>query len=467
MRRFILCFLFLSGCVFLPFACAASQKENLDSLVEKGKLLVEKGTYDAGIAVLETVAAKDPENGKALSVLFSAYDAYAQKLSSEGHLEQAQTMLKKMEDTLQKLNSISTSEFSPDELKSQSRMKREAAEAKLFMAKQNTSAETANAIVALNSGRRKFNEAVEHFNKREYELAEELLNESIKIDPKNPFAYELLADIADLNHRLDDAGRYYKQAFSINPDQRLRAKLEKLTREKKVDQTQQEYSDEHFIIRYRRSEQFEGSEIRQFLRDAYRDISQELGFYPHYKIPVTLYTRTEYEALVGSVAHWSGALYDGKIRLPVYEGNATGQEVKKLIFHELTHAFVLDISKMRCPVWLNEGLAQYQENKIIPIPLDFLVQGIHAGLFIDPNELPTYNLSETKDQAKAFVFYLESFSIASELLTRYRWYHMKQLLTELGKGSQFEEAFEKTFNRSFRDFGSEWKTQLLSRYGKK
>lgn len=467
MKRFVLCFLFLSGFIFLSFACSASQKENLDSLVEKGKLLVEKGTYEAGISVFQSVLTKDPQHPKALNALLSAYDAYAKKLSSEGRFEKAQAMVNEMEHVLQRLNAIPDLELSADERKSRSRMTREIAEAKLFLAPQNTSTEDANSIVALNSGREKFNDAVTHFKKRDYEIAQQLLNESIELDPANPFAYELLADISNFDHKLDDAERYYKKSFSINPDPRVRAKLEKLLREKKVDQTQQEYSDEHFIIRYRRSEHFEGSKIRQFLRDAYRDISQELGFYPRYKIAVTLYNREEYVELIGSVPHWSGALFDGKIRLPVYEGNTSAQELKKLIFHELTHAFVLDLSQSRCPLWLNEGLAQYQENKIVPIPDDVFNAVISEGAFISPNELLDYNLAEADNQMKAAAFYYESFSIASQLLTRYRWYHMKQLLTELGEGVKFEDAFERTFSRSFSDFGAEWKRETFDRYDKK
>ncbi len=466
MRHLIRGFLLLSVCVFLPSGYAASQKTNVDSLIEKGKLLVEQGTYDAGIAVLETVLAKEPQNVKVLNALLSAYDAYAKKLSSEGRLEQAQTMLQKSQGILKKLDSIPDAEFSADESKSHSRIKRETAEAKLFLKSQHSSQENAASLVALNSAREKFNEAVAHFKKREYELAEALLSESIELDPKNPYAYELLGDIANLNHNLDDAERYYRQAFSLNSDKTVKARLEKLLQEKKVDQTQQKYADEHFTIRYRRSENFEGSQIREFLREAYRDISQELGFYPPYKIPVTLYNRSEYEALMGSVPHWSGALYDGKIRLPVYEGNATAKELKKLIFHELTHAFVSDLSQMRCPVWLNEGIAQYQENKIIPVP-DLLGQAIQEGFFIEPEELLTYDLSSVKGQAQAAAFYLESFSIVSELLARYRWYYLKQLLEELGKGAEFKSAFEKIFGRSFSDFGAEWKIKLHRRYGKK
>lgn len=466
MKHLIRGFLLLSVCVLLPAGYAASQKTNVDSLIEKGKLLVEQGTYDAGIAVLETVLAKDPKNVKALNALLPAYDAYAKKLSSEGRLSQAQTMLQKSQGVLETLDSIPDAEFSADELKSNSRIKRETAEAKLFLKSQRSTNENAASVVALNSARQKYNEAVAHFKKREYEIAQALLDESIELDPKNPYAHELLGDIANLNHDLDAAERHYREAFSLGSDQILKGKLEKLFQEKKVDRTQQEYSDEHFIIRYRRSENFEGSQIRQFLREAYRDISQELGFYPRYKIPVTLYNRSEYETLMGSVPHWSGALYDGKIRLPVYEGSATASELKKLIFHELAHAFVSDLSQMRCPVWLNEGIAQYQENKIIPIP-DFLGQVIQEGHFLEPEGLLTYDLASEKNQAKAAAFYLESFSIVSELLARYRWYHLKQFLSELGKGTEFKQGFEKVFGRSFSDFGAEWKIKLYRRYGKK
>ncbi len=443
----------------------------LASLIEKGETLIKQGSYPAGIAVLETVLTKDPKNTKVLSALLAACDSYSQKLMSENNFDLAQKYIKKMDDVIQKIESQPESEFSSSELKSQSRVKREIARAHAFMLNPK---EHSSDLVSLNAGRERYNEAVQYFNQRQYDVAESLLKESIELDPSNSYAHELLGEIANLTQRLDEAERHYKQAFLINPDPALRAKYEKLMREKTIDKNQQQYEDEHFIIRYRRSETIEGSEIREFLRGAYRTISQDMGHYPPYKISVALYDREEYQKLMGSVPHWSGALFDGKIRIPVYQNSPKGtlnlydtQELKKLIHHELTHAFVLDLSQTKCPVWLNEGLAQYFEDKIKPIDLAILINAVQTKTLLSIDELMFQDISKITSHGKAMLYYIESFSLVSYVLKQNRMYNLKKLLQELGKGTAFAEAFEKSFGRTFQDMAANWQGELEAKYAKK
>lgn len=461
---FILVPLVLSTLVF-------ADNPELASLIEKGETLIKQGSYPAGIAVLETVLTKDPQNTKVLNALLAACDSYSQKLMSENNFGLAQNYIKKMDDVIQKIESQPESGFSERELKSQSRVKREIARARAFMLNPK---EHSSELVLLNAGRERYNEAVQYFNQRQYDVAESLLKESIELDPSNSYAHELLGEIANLTQRLDEAERHYKQAFLINPDPALRAKYEKLMREKTIDKNQQQYEDEHFIIRYRRSEIIEGSEIREFLREAYRTISQDMGHYPPYKISVALYDREEYQKLMGSVPHWSGALFDGKIRIPVYLNSPKGtfnsydsQELKKLIHHELTHAFILDLSQTKCPVWLNEGLAQYFEHKIKPINLTILINAVQAKALLSTDELMFQDISKITSHEKAMLYYLESFSLVSYILKQNRMYNVKKLLRELGKGTAFVEAFEKSFGRTFKDVATNWQRQLEAEYGQK
>ena len=458
---FFLVFLFLTRVVY-------AENVELNSLIEKGQTLIKQGSYPAGIAILETVLTKDPKNPKVLSSLLSAYDGFSQKLMSENNFQLAQNYLKKMDDVMRKIESVPGAEPSADDSKAQSRIKREMVQARAFWL--NPKAQSPD-LVSLNAGREQYNEAVQYFNQRQYDVAESLLKESIKLDSSNAYAFELLGEIANLNQRLDEAEKYYKQAFLINSDPALRAKYEKLIREKSIDKNQQQYEDEHFIIRYRRSESIEGSAIREYLRDAYRTISQDLGHYPTYKISVVLYDRDEYQKLMGSVPHWSGALFDGKIRIPFYL-NTPGetqdvydiQELKKLIYHELTHAFVLDISQTKCPVWLNEGLAQYYENKIKTIDLALLGRAVKTKTLLSTDELIYQDISKIASHEKALLYYEEAFSFVSYILKQQRMYHMKQVLTELGKGMAFTKAFEKSYGRSFEEIAGNWQKELSEFY---
>lgn len=449
--------------LFLFFFCGVifSSDDALAPLVEKGKLLLEQGSYEAGIAVLETVMGRDPKNSEAIGLLVNAYDTYSQKLLNEGRFELAKTYMTKMEALIPQIDLMTQKEFKANFSKLQSRIKRETAQAKtVFLDTGTIQSESADELVSMNSGRHLYNQAVGHFKKHEYEIAENLLKESIKLDPSNAQAYEVLGYIANLNQKLDEAELYYRKAFSVSPTPELRERIEKLMFEKKVDDEQQEYLDEHFIIRYRRSESLEGSEIREYLREAYKMISQEFGYYPSYKIPVIIYSADEYQA-ISETPNWSAALYDGKIRIPYYRMKRGRSELRRLVYHELTHAFILDISKGQCPIWLHEGLAQYEESRVQKINVKLLDNALKQNLFIEKDELTLMNVVEFQDQSKGLLFYLESYSFVNYLINRFRFHKIKELLVELGKKTPFEKAFDDVFSSPFSVIWGDWKTTVL------
>ena len=440
-------------------SCFAANQDELSALIEKARILISQKAYQAGIAVLETVLREDPKNEKAIGAFLEACDTYSQKLIAENKLEQAQVYIKKMGDAVHKIDVI-PSEVMPGVAESQ--VKREISDAKFYMADSNGKASTE--LIAKNSSREQLNEAIKYFKKREYGMAENLLQDVVSLDPKNASAYILLGEIANLNQKLDEAETYYKKAFSLNPDPRWRERYEKLLREKSIDKNQQEYEDEHFVIRYKRSEDLPGSTIRDYLREAYRTVSQDFAYYPDYKVSVIMYDEEEYQKLMGSVPHWSSGLYDGKIRLPIYQNEKIQNDLKKLIFHELTHSFVLDLSKMQCPIWLNEGLAQYEENKAKPVPLQILAKAARTHSLMSIDEMMFLNVGQESSGEKALLFYAQSFSLTSYLIEEFRMYPMKQLLIELGDKKPFLEAFEKVYGRTFQDVASAWLEDLKRQY---
>ncbi len=60
---------------------------------------------------------------------------------------------------------------------------------------------------------------------------------------------------------------------------------------------------------------------------------------------------------------WAGALNDGRIRVPVEGLTSMTDELARVLKHELTHSFVAQKTDGHCPVWLQEGIAQYMEGK--------------------------------------------------------------------------------------------------------
>ena len=474
--RFLLAALLFLSLIFRDAALLYAGEEERVQLMKKADELLTKESYPAAIAVLETILSQDPKNAEALDRLIRACDSYIQKLVSEDRMEQVQTYLDKMEAAVQKIDTIPEPKSGASSSMTQSKIKREMANAKAFM--QDGALDKGTGLISLNAGREHYNEAVDHFLKHEYEIAEDLLKKSVELDPENPYAFELLGEIANLNHRLPEAEEYYRKASALNPDPSLKQKYEKVLRERVIDKSQQQYEDEHFIIRYRRNESLEGSRIRDFLREAYQNVSQEFGYYPKYKIPIVLYDWDEYTSLMAKIPHWSAAFFDGKIRLPVYVGALGGpahgqaggvpdeKDIRKLIQHELTHAFVLDLSKMKCPTWLNEGIAQYEENKVKAIDLSVLRDAVQTKALIGIDKFISQDVSTETEASKAQLFYLQAFSMVSYFVEHSRFYNLKQLLIELGNGASFPEAFEKVFGRTYRDMAADWQADLDRRFAK-
>jgi len=55
-------------------------------------------------------------------------------------------------------------------------------------------------------------------------------------------------------------------------------------------------------------------------------------------------------------AEWSGGLYDGRIHVPLLEGERLTPALRRTFAHELVHACLANLG--RFPAWLHEGLAQ-------------------------------------------------------------------------------------------------------------
>src|SRR5205085_9493054 len=102
--------------------------------------------------------------------------------------------------------------------------------------------------------------------------------------------------------------------------------------------------------------------MSEYLEDTYRQLSARFDLYPNTPLVVVLYPQSEYYDVTDAPS-WSGGVNDGKIRLPVKGLTSLSNELKSVLTHELTHSFVNIKTSKNCPVWLQEGLAQYEEGK--------------------------------------------------------------------------------------------------------
>ncbi len=306
-----------------------------------------------------------------------------------------------------------------------------------------------------------YNSAAAHFQKREFDLAKHDLSESLRLEPSNSHAYELLGEIAYMNQDLKDAKAQYQIAYALDPNPGLKAKIEKIIVENKTESKFSSYDEEHFIIRYRDSDKtVEGYEYRELLRLAYGEISRDFAYYFQSKIVVLLYGLEEFKQL-GGIPHWSTGLFDGKVRMPMSRGGLVDRDLSAVAHHELTHAFIAAMSLNRAPAWVQEGLAQYEEHKIRPINPALFRAALKKGSILSWEKMIQENqLLKKNDNSEVGLFYQQSFMFVTYLINRFHMFAVKQMLEDFGRVKNSEEVIRDTLMISPQKLYQEWLESL-------
>ena len=306
-----------------------------------------------------------------------------------------------------------------------------------------------------------YNDAVKFFEKNEFELAREALSESLSLEPRNALALELLGEIENLQQNFRKAENYYKQSYLVSPSARLRQKIEKIQKENLVEKDLDTYDEEHFIIKYRKGEQgYEGYWLKNLLRDAYRQISQDFGVYFNHKTTVLFYSGSEFHSVTGQ-SFWVGGLYDGKIRLPAFSQGFRELDLRAAAVHEMTHAFVASLSGARAPAWIHEGLAEYEQHKIQPVNMVVFDAAIRTQALMPMSRLLSESLQIDKmDPREVALFYQEVFSLVRYMVERYQMYRMKEILVKFKEGKPAEQAIEEVLGLSVSQLEHEWLATL-------
>lgn len=420
---------------------------------------MEQKRYEKAVEEFEKARRSSPENKVIRENLAVAYNRLAVDLMERGHYLEARGYLEK------------AVELKPDEGKirdnlavAYEKMATDERERRLASqdAKEAGTSGPGRPFTEEDAAKEKISrdfivQAFQAYEKKEYDLAKESLAEALKYSRRNPMAFELAGDIAYYEQDLKAAKENYVEAYRLQNAGRVKSKLEKVSREVPVEGKLDQYGDEHFIIRYKKDvpENFGGGyEIRQFLRKAWKAISNDFGIYPKDKVVILLYSEDEYRYLSDSPA-WVSGHFDGKIRLPAYKDKMRTEDLNKIIWHELTHYFVHELSRGTCPKWLNEGLAQYEENKVKPIDLGYFREAVKKKKIIPLEELDR-GIEGLSDETGYVLFYQQSFMVVSRLVEKYRMFKMKEMLQAYGKGETTERAFNIVLKTSLKAFELQW-----------
>jgi len=194
-------------------------------------------------------------------------------------------------------------------------------------------------------------------------LALGVVLEGLARTPEVAQLHELLGDLLDRQERVEDALAAWREAFRRDANDRVREKILKGEREVSAARGLSYTTTAHFTVRFDGSVDDAVAEpVVDWLEDRYSALARRFRHYPEQPITVLLYPEREFRD-VTRAPEWVGGLYDGKIRVPLGGLRRVDAGARAVLVHELTHAFVHDMTRGNAPRWLHEGLAQVIEER--------------------------------------------------------------------------------------------------------
>src|SRR3989338_5819666 len=223
--------------------------------------------------------------------------------------------------------------------------------------------DAANGSFKQNLGQIYFKQAEQHYDQHQMELAMAALDRGLTYLPDAARAYALKGEIEYGRQRLKEAKAAWQRAIALDPSiEHLVKRLEQVTEELPVESNFSKLSQAYFYLRYEAGvERQTGFDIQDALLAARRAVGSDFAYWPKHKFVVLIYSAESFRRLRTETPEWMGGQFDGKIRVPLPSAQLDPLEVKRIIFHEYTHALVHDLTSGRCPIWFNEGLAEHEE----------------------------------------------------------------------------------------------------------
>ena len=138
----------------------------------------------------------------------------------------------------------------------------------------------------------------------------------------------------------------------------------------------------------------------------------------------------------------------------------SGQLTSGTASHEATHILSHRAGEGRIyklPQWLDEGLAEYgniQPSYSYDLALEF---AIGTNRLITPITLSQKYPSTPED---VIIFYGQSRSLVSMIISKYGKHKMRELMANMKKGTSLPDAIQKTYNKSLIELENEWRTTV-------
>jgi hypothetical protein len=279
------------------------------------------------------------------------------------------------------------------------------------------------------------------------------LERAIELAPSNVDAHDLLGDAYYMDNDIGSAQVQWEWVSRVQPNRPgLARKMEKASREATVETGFRPTGSKHFQLSY--SPDIPGRSLRRVLtvlERAYIEIGRNFGgVYCPGPIQVIVYNAQGFSAATNLGDH-VGALYDGKIRIPLKDADGNllvEQDLKARLYHEYTHVVVRFLGGNNVPWWLNEGLAECFSHELSAADLDLLQRAADQDMLFTLADLEGDQLRKLNAETLRLA-YAQSHATVRHLWTRFGQARLANMMSALAENTPPEEALRRTFNRTY------------------
>ncbi|MEO5762202.1 MAG: zinc ribbon domain-containing protein [Vicinamibacteria bacterium] len=214
------------------------------------------------------------------------------------------------------------------------------------------------------------------------------------------------------------------------------AEVERQRAQLAVDPAKQQIGSDLFDIRFDgESQNGVARDVLFVLNRAYTRLADTYYVRPNRRIPVVLHSGQSYFTATGA-PFWSGGQFSshtGAIQIPIRGIPSTlPREMEDVLVHELSHAFVDEMSGGFAGSSLQEGLAQYMEGKRIE------------------TEMTSAELKALANTGNPNVmsFYMLSLAMAQQMVSSRGQGQINELLKAMKNGGSEDAGFKKIYNQT-------------------
>lgn len=282
--------------------------------------------------------------------------------------------------------------------------------------------------------------------------ARSTLEQALLDHPDDPALLALLGDVYNSEERPEDALAFWQKSYALKQEPALKARMEKLQREHAIEGSYRRSEAAHFTLKYD-GDRVVGdleSQILDTLEASYPDLVTRFDYLPRQAIVVIVYPKRQFYEATLAEANVAG-LFDGKIRMPVGGLTHLDDESRKVLIHELAHAFISGKSRNTAPRWLQEGLAQQIEGRRIGrshgIPL--------AKEFRSMQDRSAWGTTFSYPSALSFVEFL---------IDREDFPRLVDILEAMGGGADPDTAFRQVTRDTLPELRQAWGEALVAKY---